>query len=84
MKESMISSISISWYASSYVKNSLNIGWKLLRFTNKKLYYSVISRKVECMTNRDFLNTPFVAQVYNLVWKHIYFIKYFILVQHVI
>ena len=61
----MISSISISWYASSYVKDPLNIGWKLLRFTKKKLYLSAISRKVEYMTNRDFLNTPFFGQVFN-------------------
>ena len=80
----MISSISISWYARSYVKDPLNIGWQLLRFTNQKLYLSVISRKVEYMTNRDFLNTPFFAQAHNLVWKHIYFINYFILVQYVI
>ena len=36
------------------------------------------------MTNKDFLNTPFFTQAYNLIGKHIYFIKYFILVQHVI
>ena len=84
---SMLSSISnkctTTWYESWYLKDPLNIGWKFICLTNKNSFQSVISRKVEYMLNRDFLNTPSFAQIYKLVCKHIYFIKSLILVQYV-
>ena len=33
----------------------------------------MISRKVEYLTNRDFLNTPFFAQAHNLVKTHFFY-----------